>query len=52
MPCLQELPAEHRYPMRKYEAAHELLRGDGSLHKSINFQPVRPAVHSLSLRQQ
>ena len=40
---VQELPPEHRYPMRKYASAHEQLRGDRSLHDAINFQPVSPA---------
>lgn len=39
---LQELPPEHRYPMRKYAQAHKQLRGDDSLHGAINFQPVSP----------
>lgn len=37
---VQELPEGHRYPMTKYEKAHEQLRGDASLHGAINFQPV------------
>jgi hypothetical protein len=41
---MQELPPEHRYPMRKYAQAHQQLRGDASLHNAINFQPVSPAL--------
>lgn len=36
----QELPEGHRYPMTKYQLAHQQLRGDAALHGAINFQPV------------